>query len=103
MANMYSVNEKLNNVLTMIEEQLLSIHDTREESIAEIKHYMKNFPKEVDYNLYQYGHLLVASVDIRQMYLNAGYISMMRMSDEQICNRYMAQIGHVARQLVSNL
>lgn len=103
MANKYSINRKLNNVLTMIEEQLLSIHDTREESVAEIKHYMKEFPRETDYNLYQYGNLLYTHVDIRQMYLDAGYTSMMRMSDEKICKTYMAQIGYVARQLVSNL
>lgn len=90
----------LNAVLNRILEQLLSIHDTKEESIKEVFHYMKNFPRETDYNLYQYGNLLIADCDIRNLYKD--YKSLQKVSDEKIRAIYMRQIRFVANWIKSN-
>lgn len=95
----YSKNKKLNGVLNDIREQLLSIHDTEDESRKEIAHYKRGFPREVDFNLAQYGNLLIYYSDIRAMYERNGYKSMSRMSDDQLWDTYKRQVGYVARNL----
>lgn len=97
----YSSNTKTNAVLNAIEEQLKHIHDTEEESLHEIKHYMQGFPREIDYNLYQYGNVLIYDYDIRQMYLQAGYKAE-KWSADKLRKAYKRQVGYVARQLTAN-
>ena len=63
----YSKNVKLNTVLNQIEENLLQFGKD------EIKCYMKEYPDETDYNISQYGNMLVYYWEIRKMYINAGY------------------------------
>lgn len=95
----YSKNKKLNGVLNEIREDLLSIHDTEAESLKEIAHYKREFPKEIDFNLVQYGNMLIYYYDIRAMYARHGYKSMDRMSDDQVWETYKRQVGYVARNL----
>lgn len=95
----YSKNSKLNNVLTEIELQLLSISDTPGESISEIKRYMKEFNSYPDYMLYEYGNVLIYNYDIRNLYKD--YKSLTSYSINKIIDIYKRQVGYVARCLTS--
>lgn len=95
----YSKNQKLNNVLSEIEIQLLSISDTPNESISEIKRYMNEFNSYPDYMLYEYGNVLIYNYDIRNLYKD--YKTLEKYSIEKIIDIYKRQVGYVARCLVS--
>lgn len=90
-SGVFSPNAKLNSVLKDIYEQL------QELGADEVRHYMRNFPNEVDYNLVQYGNLLVYYQDIREMYENAGYSPRSLGSDEKLWELYKRQVGYIAR------
>lgn len=94
MKNKYSKNKKLNEVLTRIEGQLLDL------GLDEIKHYKESFPNEIDYNIAQYGNLLVYYYDVKQMYKDSGYVSLDKMSDQKVWEIYKRQVGYVARRLM---
>ena len=96
----FSKNVKLNNVLNSIYDSLLSIHDTKEESILEIEHYKNDFPKERDYNLYQYGNVLVYNEGIKELYKE--YASLKNVSIEKLISIYKRQVGYVARYIIIN-
>ena len=91
--NKYSKNKKLNDVLTRIERQLLEL------GLDEVKHYKESFPNEIDYNIAQYGSVLVYYSDVKQMYKDCGYKSLEKMSDEKVWEIYKRQVGYVAREL----
>ena len=95
--NKYSKNTKLNNLLLNIEGQLLSIHDTPEESLNEIKSYVCSFNSEIDYNLAQYGSLLVS--EVREFYTKMGY-KFDKYSYLKVWEIYKKQVGYVASQLI---
>lgn len=97
----YSKNKKLNAVLQDIEDSLLSICDSEQESKREIERYMNNFPYEIDYNLYQYGNVLIYYYDIRKLYKDCGYKSAESWSNEKLVEIYKRQVGYVARCLYS--
>lgn len=92
----YSKNAKLDNVLNQIENQM----DWLE--LSEIAIYMRLYPNEPDYNIAQYGNMLVYSWEIRKMYINAGYKSFCdnRISDNRMWEIYKRQVGYVARQIM---
>jgi hypothetical protein len=90
----YSKNKKLNEVLKTIESQLLEL------GLDEIKHYKDNFKDEIDFNIAQYGNLLIYYVDVKEMYRNCGYKTLDKMSDEKVWEIYKRQVGYVASQLV---
>ena len=92
----YSKNVKLDNVLNQIENQLTYLE------LPEIARYMKDFPNEPDYNLAQYGNMLVYYWEIRKMYINAGYKTFEnnRISDNKMWEIYKRQVGYVARQIM---
>ena len=94
--NKYSKNYKLNNVLIQIESDLLEM------GIDEIKRYYNQFKYECDYNIAQYGNLLVYYSDIYDFYKNCGYKSTDKMSTEKIWDLYKRQVGYVARCLLNN-
>jgi len=96
----FSKNVKLNKVLNNIYDSLLYMHDTESESIDEIKHYMKSFPKEIDYNIYQYGNAIICTDDIHKMY--SDYKTLQNCSDCKIISIYKRQIGYVARYIRDN-
>lgn len=93
----FNKNSKLNGLLTEIESQLLTMCDTKDESISEIKRYIKEFPHETDFNIAQYGNLLVYYADIYKFYADNGYKSVSKFSTGKLWNTYKRQVGYVAR------
>lgn len=94
----YSKNVKLNTVLNQIEENLLQFGKD------EIKRYMKEYPNEPDYNIVDYGNMLIYYWEIRKMYIKSGYKSFEdnRISDSKMWKIYKRQVGYVARELTKN-
>ena len=90
----FSKNKKLNGVLNDILESL------QEFGIEEVARYYKEFNNEKDYNIVQYGNLLMYYDDIRELYRRNGYISLDKMSDNRIWDIYKRQVGYVARALI---
>ena len=90
----FSKNKKLNGVLNDILESL------QELGIEEVARYYKEFNNEKDYNIVQYGNLLIYYDDIRELYRRNGYTSLDKMSDNRIWDIYKRQVGYVARALI---
>lgn len=92
----YSKNVKLNTVLNQIEFDLLQLGKN------EIAWYMQDNPNEPDYNIAQYGNMLIYYWEIRKMYIKAGYKSFCdnRISDNKMWEIYKRQVGYVARQIM---
>lgn len=90
----FSKNVKLNNALNGIYE------DLQEFGIDEIKHYYNEFKNEPDFNIAQYGNMLIYFYDIKEFYKNAGYKSMEKMSDSKVWDIYKRQVGYVARKIL---
>ena len=89
----YSKNKKLNSVLNEIHGQLIDL------GLEEVKHYYNEFRYEPDYNIAQYGNLLIYYVDVKQMYANCGYKSIEKMSDNRVWDIYKRQVGFVTRDM----
>ena len=98
--NKYSPNKKLEVCLRYIEKSLLKMQDTPEESMNNIRRYVKTFPNEPDYNLAQFGNLMVSSSQVREFYRDCGYKSMKNVSNNKVWAIYLKQVGYVARQLL---
>lgn len=96
----FSKNAKLNNVLINIYTDLLQMRDTESESIEEIKHYKNSFPRELDFNLYQYGNLLIYNNEIADLYKE--YKSLKNASTDKLICIYKRQIRYVANYILSN-
>ena len=94
----YAKNTKLNKTLCAIEESLLNFRDSREESLTEIKRYIKEYPREIDYNIAQHGNLLVYYSDLRNFYAEIGW-AVERYTDTALWDMYKGQVGYVARAL----
>ena len=92
--NKYSKNKKLNTVLTEIEKDL--IYNL---GISDLRRYVEEFPNEIDFNIAQYGNLLVYFNDIYEFYENCGYKITSTFSTEKIWGTYKRQVGYVARDL----
>jgi len=100
----FSSWKKLENVLQVIKHDLLKICDTKKKSLNEIKRYYKEFKREPDYNIAQYGKLLISDYDIRKMYKKAGYRSSIdRMSVSKLWDTYLNQVGYVVRHIINNV
>lgn len=93
----FSKNVKLNTVLMEIYE------DLKELGIDEVKRYKDEFKHETDYNIAQYGNLLIYYADIKEFYKNAGYKSIEKMSDSKVWDIYKRQVGYVARILLKEV
>lgn len=91
----YSKNKKLNSVLNEIHTQLIDL------GLEEVAHYYNEFKNVTapDYNIAQYGSLLIYYVDVREMYKNCGYKSLDKMSDEKVWEIYKRQVGWVVRDM----
>lgn len=90
----FSKNVKLNKVLMGIYE------DLQELGINEIKRYYNDYKFEPDFNIAQYGNMLIYFYDIREFYKNAGYKSIEKMSDGKVWEIYKRQVGYVARKML---
>ena len=93
--NKFSKNVKLNRVLMEIEDSLLE-----ELGIDEVKRYYNTFGNEVDYNIVQYGNLLIWYNEIYDFYRECGYKTTDKMTTDKIWNLYKNQVGYVVRCLV---
>lgn len=91
----YSKNVKLNNALMGIENDLLEFL-----GLEEIKRYYNTFKYESDYNIVQYGNVLIWYSDIYDFYRECGYKSTDNMSVDKIWDLYKRQVGYVTRCLV---
>ena len=92
--NKYSKNNKLNKVLTEIENDLLDL------GINEIKRYYNEFKNEVDFNIVQYGNMLIYYNDIYNFYRSCGYKTTDKMTTDKIWSLYKKQVGYVAKKLI---
>lgn len=91
----YSKNKKLNTLLQNIEKSLID-----NLGINEIKRYYNEFKNYSDYNIAQYGNLLICYDDIRDLYIESGYSNstINKMSDYRIWETYKRQVGYVVRK-----
>lgn len=92
----FSVNPKLNKVLNSIKE------DLQEMGLDEVNRYYNEFKRESDYNIAQYGNLLVYYSQIYDFYRNCGYKSTDKFSPNKIWEIYKRQVGYVTRELLKN-
>lgn len=92
-----SKNVKLNAVLNEI------ANDLEEMGMNEVRRYRENFPRETDYNIVQYGNLLIYYYDVREMYKRAGYKTMDKWSDSRVWETYKRQVGYMAEKMVRGL
>lgn len=90
----FSKNKKLNGVLNDILESLQDL------GLEEVKRYYKEFRNYKDYNIVEYGNLLIYYEDIRELYTSNGYKSIDKMSDRKIWETYKRQVGYVARLMI---
>jgi hypothetical protein len=88
----FSKNVKLNAVLNGIYE------DLQELGISEVKRYYKEYEYEPDYNIAEYGNLLIYYEDIRNLYKD--YKSMKNWSDNKLWETYKGQVGYVTRLIM---
>ena len=96
----FSKNSKLNFVLNFIHEDLLSICESKNESIEQIARYKSNFKNESDYNIAQYGNVLIYYCQVRELYRD--YKSLQKMSDSKLWEIYKRQVGYVANYILNN-
>ena len=90
----FSSNKKLNAVLNEIAQ------DLNEMGRNEVLHYYNTFTREIDYNIVQFGNMLIYYEDVRLMYKRCGYKSMDKMSDQKVWEIYKRQAGYLARLMV---
>ena len=86
-----SKNAKLNGVLNEIYEDLQELGE------SEVKRYKKEFKYLTDYNIVEYGNVLIYYDDIKEMYKRHGYKTMEKMSNNKVWETYKRQVGYVAR------
>lgn len=88
----FSKNKKMNNVLNNI------YTDLKELGVPEIKRYYNEFKHYADFNIAEYGNLLIYYEDVRKLYKD--YKSLQNASNNKIWNIYKRQVGYVARFIV---
>ena len=68
--------------------------------LEEIERYYNTFKNEVDFNIVQYGNMLVYYDQIYDFYRKCGYKSTDKMSTDKIWDLYKNQVGYVTRKLI---
>lgn len=94
MKNRFSKNAKLNKALETIYNDLINC------GIEEVKHYFNEFKNEPDYNIAQYGNLLIYYNDIYNFYRECGYKSTDKFSTDKIWETYKRQVGYITRYII---
>ena len=92
----YSKNKKLNTLLNAIEESLLEL------GLEEVKRYYNEFKREPDYNIAQYGNLLIYYDEVRNLYAACGYKTTQKFSNQKLWDVYKNQVGYIVRNLIHN-
>lgn len=95
----FSPNRKLNSVLSAIRDDLIYSmgNGNPDDARFEILRYKREFPRESDFNIVEYGNLLVYYDDIRDFYRSHGYKSMDKLSNDALWDTYKRQVGWVVR------
>ena len=88
----FSKNKKLNTVLSSIYNDLMDL------GIEEVKRYKQEFKYATDYNIVQYGNMLVYYDEVRDFYAKAGYKTIPTWSDQKVWETYLRQVGYIARR-----
>lgn len=68
--------------------------------IDEVNHYASMFPNEVDFNIAQYGNLIIYYDDVREFYMKNGFIDARKLSDYELWDLYKYSVGLVARTML---
>lgn len=89
----FSKNKKLNYVLNDIYSYLLEMGKD------DIKRYMKYYPNEIDYNIYQYGNMRIYNDEIKELYKD--YKCLQNASIDKLIDIYKRQVGYMARIIVN--
>ena len=93
----YSKNKKLNGLLNDIRDEILEL------GIEEILQYHDEFKGQAsDFNIVEYGNLLIYYDDIRELYEKNGYKSIKNWSDDRIWDTYKRQVGYIVRDIVGD-
>ena len=90
-----SRNQKTNALYNAIYEDLMESL-----GVDEIKRYRNEFRYESDWNIVEYGNLLVYYSDIYALYRNCGYKSTDKMSPDKIWEAYKRSVRHVAWEIL---
>lgn len=77
----YSKNPKLQKAYDLVKESILEKvndfdsywYETRDDAINELRRYKREFIRELDYNYYAYGNLLIYYTDINKLFKDAWY------------------------------
>lgn len=72
--------------------------ETREEACNEIKRYMKAFPSETDYNLYQYGNLAVYNNQVWEHMHKLGIENKLMEQAENCPNKYGTELVNLYKR-----
>ena len=85
---------------------LLNVWDTQEESIRELERYKKTFPKETDYNVYQYGNILPYTAEIIRFYqMNGVNIDDTELEDDEfydyVIRRFKYDVGQAVDEILT--
>lgn len=91
-----SKNKKLNGVLNDIKESLLKM------GLDEVKRYYNEFQGASDYNIVQYGNLLIYYTEVKELYAKNNYKSIAKMSDNKVWEIYKRQVGYITRLLLES-
>lgn len=94
----FSKNAKLNGVLNEIALDIMEAMDQNE-----LLRYMKEFKNEPDYNIAEYGNLLIYYYDIEKMYKRNGYKTIPQWSNQRMWKLYRRQVGYVARYIAETI
>ena len=89
----FSKNKKLNYVLNDIYSYLMDIGKD------DIKRYMKYYPYEKDFNIYQYGNMRIYNDEIIELYKN--YKCLKNASIDKLIDIYKRQVGYMAKLIVN--
>ena len=94
----FSKNKKLNGILNDIYQSLEDL------GLEEVKRYHDEFKFKgiKDYNIVEYGNLLIYYGDIRDLSKKNGYKTIDKMRDDRLWATYKSQVGYRVRFMLCN-
>ena len=90
--------------MTIFEKRKKLYNEIKEElnyslDINEIKRYKKTFYNEPDYNIAQYGNLLISYYEVRELYNTVG-LDTTNLDDDKVWENYKKDVGIVVRKII---